>query len=297
VLSGFAAETTLQPCLALADAADNTAAITDHAGQTLAVALTGRTLYKDGSWNTLCLPFSVTISGSPLYGAGVDVRTLSSAAFDSGTLTLNFTPAPSVEGAVTTIEAGVPYIIKWQKPDGYDDNPASFDLSADDLVFPGVTISNTTRDKACDLGNDRAVTFRGTYRQITYTPDPAALNPAAGIYAAPDRTVLFLGLANTLYYPAGTAPTTIGAQRAYFTLSGIEAGEPASGVEQGAGEDVRAFVLNFGEDDASGIISISKEPRSEGVADAWYTLDGRRLAGKPGKSGVYIYGSKKVAIK
>lgn len=30
------------------------------------VVLSGRTLYKDGSWNTLCLPFDVTIAGSVL---------------------------------------------------------------------------------------------------------------------------------------------------------------------------------------------------------------------------------------
>ena len=32
------------------------------------VTLTGRTLYKDGAWNTICLPFDVTISGSVLDG-------------------------------------------------------------------------------------------------------------------------------------------------------------------------------------------------------------------------------------
>ena len=59
------------------------------------MTLSGRTLYKDGRWNTLCLPFDVTISGSPLDGDGVDVRTLSSSEFNNsdGTLTLDFTPA------------------------------------------------------------------------------------------------------------------------------------------------------------------------------------------------------------
>lgn len=33
--------------------------------QAAEVALSGRTLYKDGSWNTLCLPFNVTLSGNP----------------------------------------------------------------------------------------------------------------------------------------------------------------------------------------------------------------------------------------
>ena len=52
-----------------------------------------------------------------------------------------------------------------------------------------------------------------------------------------------------------------------------------------------------GEGDASAIVSVSKEPGSEAVADAWYTLDGRRLQGKPTASGIYINNGKKVVIK
>jgi hypothetical protein len=33
--------------------------------QTESITLARRKLYKDGNWNTLCLPFDVTISGSP----------------------------------------------------------------------------------------------------------------------------------------------------------------------------------------------------------------------------------------
>ena len=47
--------------------------------------LEGRTLYKDGSWNTICLPFDVDIESSPL--AGGDARELNDAAFADGTST------------------------------------------------------------------------------------------------------------------------------------------------------------------------------------------------------------------
>ena len=50
--------------------------------------LTGRTLYKDGEWNTLCLPFDVTLSGSALDGAVP--RPLSSAGIDGTTLSLQY---------------------------------------------------------------------------------------------------------------------------------------------------------------------------------------------------------------
>ena len=51
--------------------ADNTTAIDTHVRDTGNVAINGRTLYKDNAWNTLCLPFNVTVSGSVLDGATV----------------------------------------------------------------------------------------------------------------------------------------------------------------------------------------------------------------------------------
>ena len=87
--------------------------------------LKDRTLYRDGDWNTLCLPFDVTIAGSPLDGA--DVRELSSGSLEGGTLTLNFTE----KNAVTAIEAGKPYLIKWgTTPDLVISSAAQWNLFA-----------------------------------------------------------------------------------------------------------------------------------------------------------------------
>ena len=41
----------------------------------------------------------------------------------------------------------------------------------------------------------------------------------------------------------------------------------------------------------------SVEVKSEKWADAWYSLDGRRLSGKPSRAGVYIYNGKMCVIK
>ena len=74
---------------------DNHTNWTEYNGQTVSsFTIHNRTLYKDGKWNTLCLPFDLTIAGSVLNGA--DVQTLSSSSFNSNTgeLTLNFTPSP-----------------------------------------------------------------------------------------------------------------------------------------------------------------------------------------------------------
>ena len=262
-LSGFAAETTLQPCLALADAADNSAAITDHAGLTLAVALSGRTLYKDGSWNTLCLPFDVDLTASgTLSGDNVQAMTLNTTTsnFADGTLTLNFAPA-------TTIPAGTPFIIKWDNTGVNIENP----------VFEDVTVSNTTNDATIE----GVLTFTGTYA-------PVSITDAAG-----DNTKLYLGAANKLYYPTKTM--TIGTHRAYFQLLGdLTAGEPVSGSNA---QQIRAFNLNFGDDESTGIISVHDSGFTVNASAAWYTLDGRRLDAQPTAKGLYIHGGKKVIVK
>ena len=260
-LSGFAAETTLQPALQLAAAADNTAAIDAHAGQTLAVQLQGRTLYKDGAWNTLVLPFNLGdtdaskdhwFDGTPLEGA--TVMTLanspsSGTGFDTttGTLTLYFIDADR-------IEAGVPYIVKW---------PATTPNYVENPVFTGVTVENGLNDVTFTGGS-----FKGTYNKLEYTTE--------------NKSILFLGEGNTLYYPqpSGNDIPTIGAFRAYFDLGGAHA---------------RQFVLNFGEGTQNGIGHTEITEITE-KAGAWYTLDGVRLDAQPTKKGLYIHGGRKVVI-
>ena len=188
----------------LANNASNDDLISMWDGLTATVTLTGRTLYKDNEWNTLCLPFDVTLAGSPLEGA--DVRTLSNVSRSGSTLTLNFTE----KGDVTSLTAGTPYIIKWG-------NGAN--LTESDLVFTNVVISKTANDFT---SSDGKVQFRGTYAPISFDGE--------------DKSILFVGAGNKLYWPLSGA--TIGAQRGYFQLMGITA-EMASIKEfvMGFGED------------------------------------------------------------
>ena len=104
--------------------------------------------------------------------------------------------------------------------------------------------------------------------------------------AANDKTVLYLGDDNTLYYP--NADMTVGSCRAVFLLNDLSTDDPVSGA--------RAFVLNFGEE-STDIVSISKVSGKEGVVFGWFTLDGRRLSSKPTEKGVYINNGHKVVIK
>ena len=92
--------------LTLANNTDNRNAISTANGNKHDVILAGRTLYTDGDWNTLCLPFALyNFTGTPLEGA--TVKTLESTAFSDGTLTMTFS------NNLNRIDAGKPYIVKW----------------------------------------------------------------------------------------------------------------------------------------------------------------------------------------
>ena len=79
------------------------------------------------------------------------------------------------------------------------------------------------------------------------------------------------------------ATTNVPARKAFLALSGEAA-------------KARQFTMVF--EDATGI-SEELRVKSEEFATAtdWYTLDGRRLSGKPTKSGVYVNSGRKVVIK
>lgn len=90
------------------EGSSNADIIAENMGYAVNATLLGRTLYKDGNWNTLCLPFDIDdISTTPL--ANAKIKALESSAFESGTLTLNFS-----EDDLTSIDAGTPYIAKWE---------------------------------------------------------------------------------------------------------------------------------------------------------------------------------------
>ena len=174
------------PTVTLGNATDNSSTIDTYKGEIVNVKLSDRTLYKDGSWNTLCLPFSLTAAQVKNQLDPESLMTLQSSSFSNGTLTLTFAKA-------TSIEAGKPYIIKW-----------TGDSPLESPTFTGVTIENATANVNTDN-----VDFIGIYSPLNIT--------------AADNTKLCLSNDNTLYYP--NAAMTIGAFRAYFQLKGITAAD------------------------------------------------------------------------
>ena len=248
---------------------DNSTAISEAANSTCNVILENRILHKDGNWNTLCLPFNHGKTGSLADATIMELDTEGKYKYDNekweidatngtqktgfnaadGTLYLFFKTAES-------IEAGKPYIIKWEGASSDIDSP----------IFSNVTVSSATSDVP---SSDGKVVFKGTYGPVTWNTET--------------KSILFLGTENTLYYPLAGA--SLGACRAYFQLNGINA-------------NVREFNLNFDEQGTQTVIGHTDITDSTDKADAaWYSLDGRKLEGKPTKKGLYIYKGRKVVIK
>ena len=230
------------------DGTTNNSLITTNNGKRANVTLSDRTLYKDGKWNTITLPFNVTLAGSLL--AGATARALTAASISGTSLNLTF------GNAVTTLEAGTPYIIKW-------DNGSN-------IINP--TFTNVTIDKTLHnftTSTDGKVQFKGTYNPINYTVE--------------DKSILFMGGSNTLYYPKSGA--TVGACRAYFELSDANGARPTS------------FNISFGDDDVTSISNaLRQNGKEEMTNDHWHALDGRAIS-QPTTKGVYIHNGKKVIIK
>ena len=255
---GFAASSI---AITLADNADNGTTISSANGYVADVTLTGRTLYKDGKWNTICLPFNLTLSGSPLDGAVARPLRAASISNDKTTLNLEF------GDAVTELVAGTPYIIKWPKADDYVNDDAHNIVNP---LFRNATIDATDRGYDNGESADSHVRFIGTYDGMSFNTK--------------DYSYLFMGSENTLYYPSAGAG--IGAQRAYFKI-----GEDGVWLTRA----LTAFDIDFGEgENVTGIISTSAETRDN---EGWYTIDGRKFNGKPTVSGVYVNKGRKVLIK
>lgn len=90
------------PSIGLDESQDNAEAISSNADKTVNVKLT-RTLKAD-VWNTFCVPFDVTVAGSPLEGA--TIKQIASVEEKTDCAVINFKDAPA------TLEAGKAYLVR-----------------------------------------------------------------------------------------------------------------------------------------------------------------------------------------
>ena len=186
----------------------NAETIKEYNSRNANVTIDGRTLYTDGDWNTLCLPFALTLEGSPL--EGTTVKTLTSSAFDSttGTLTLNFS-----DDNLTSIEAGVPYIVKWPEAELIISSADDWNAFADN-VNNGTSYSG----KTVKLANDISVTtmvgsadhsFQGTFDgqghtlTVSYDTSEDFCGPFRYTYGATIKNLTTAGTISTSNIRAG----------------------------------------------------------------------------------------------
>ena len=158
----------------------------------LTATLQGHTLYKDGTWNTLCLPFGMSsFDGTPLEGASVYELDTAGTSLDTstGALTLSFSP-------VTSIEAWKPYIVKWSGTDGQVDCP-KFNKTVLNITTQAEVTSQDGRAKfigraaplVIDDENRNSILFVDSGNKVGYSQSHHTL-PAFGahFWVQPDGT-------------------------------------------------------------------------------------------------------------
>ena len=190
--------------LELLDGYDNSSIITNNNGQTCNVTFSGRTIYSDGDWNTLCLPFNMSesqIASSPLAGYTIKSLDGTHSNLDSnGTLTLSFNTA-------TTIEAGRPYIVKW--PVGFTiNNNADWDTFVENVAkgttYEGqlVKLNADVSISATDLVGTKVYPFKGIFdgggHTITCTIDYTSYESAAPFHNIYNATIMNVKVAGSI---------------------------------------------------------------------------------------------------
>lgn len=166
------------PSIGLDESQNNAETISGNADKTVNVKLT-RTLKAD-VWNTFCVPFDVTVAGSPLEGA--TIKQIASVTEKDDGAVINFEDAPA------TLVAGKAYLVRTSKA---IENP----------TFNGVTVKYVTPTNCS--GNEK-------YQLIgIYSP----LNIDASLYGK------VFGINNQDKLAKVKENTSIKGMRAYFLLA------------------------------------------------------------------------------
>ena len=263
----------------------------------ITVRLKDRTLFKDGDWNTICLPFDLTAeqySASPLSGATIkklsetytgywpNGGTIGTRSYDHAVIFFHFEDAqPGVYG----LEKGKPYLVKWNFGTDLVDNTTDVEEAIEEhdedpsvdipdllhqLDFNYVTVKLPAAGAGAwegNANNEGTVTFTGTF-----TPTQVQ-----------GKRFLILGKENKLYTPLTSDPISIAACRGFFTITNAAANAAPQ------------FVMGFddgGESTDIRILNVTPESRNDG---AIYNLSGQRLNAL--QKGVNIVNGKKVVVK
>ncbi len=266
--SGSIALTLVVPDVAIGDGDDITA-LSALDGETRTVALNRS--FPAGKKQTVCLPFAPTalLSHGKVWA---------------------FTGIEGGKAVMTEItdaallQANTPYI--------FEANGSNPDVTS--ILFPSTTISIGSDPQTVDAG--AGFTFHGTYTQKTWEADEAvAVNiygfmmqdndgQQAGQFVKARRKTILRPFSCYLEY-TGTGDLT-GTQNA--------AARRTTRAEDETLPDVIDIVWVSAPGSTTSIHATGAVTTQR---DGWYSLDGRRLSGKPSVKGVYINNGRKVVIK
>lgn len=178
----------------LVDNVNNTDTLNKLNGQTLDIVI-NRTIYCDGDYNTICLPFDLpTLDGTPL--AGGELWSFRYGEVVGGELQIRIAPA-------TSIEASVPYLITF--------------ANGADIVNPTFTDVTITKSVGVSVGQTDDVQFIGI------------LKPQA--FVEEDKNNLFVASNGMLAWSnvgTGTALSNLRSFRGYFHTETAVTGTPVS---------------------------------------------------------------------
>ena len=252
----------------------NTATLTDGndlsalsawAGKTCTVTYTRS--FTNGKPSTVCLPFAYTKkTGDGSFYEFTNIEKNGSGEY----------VATMTDPGVSTLTANKPYL--------YMPNATgAVDFSGTYTIPATLTAGETTSN---------GWTFKGTYTTITWSTAPTGTYG----FSASDYSG---GISQGQFVKVGTN-VSIKPMRCYLVNESF-VGAPGMNRAASAGEQLPAtikvrLVNADGEVTAIGTMQ-TKTGEVNLDGDAWYTLDGRRMEGKPSTKGIYINNNKKVIIK
>ena len=208
---------------------------------------------------------------------------------------------PGEEGSnnVTTLTANTPYV--FMPNDATPSDPTMAFPNIESMTGGVVTLQTTTANDGVYGGatTDAAWNFHGTYKGKSWAV-------ASNDYGFAARSGTEAGGAATVeagQFVRFTLGAFIKPMRCYLSYVGTEAPAPARGLTRSAAATddqpqsitVR-LVSRSGETTAIGTLD-TKTGEVTFDSEAWYTLDGVRLSGKPSTKGIYINNGKKIVIK
>ena len=223
-----------------------------------------RTIKKD-QWSTLVLPFNLTRTvANKVFGSDVQFAKFDGFDVDYGDDEENVIPLGIVIyfesytiPARGNLAGGTPVLIKVSKD--------ITSIAPEGEVTLTKTVTDVEKDADGDIGEYVSGKFTASLVKTVVPKD--------GLFITDEQ----------FWYSVGN--TNIKGFRGWFELDAV------LGEETDFGANIR-FVVN---DEANGIHDIEQEGVK--AKEGYYTLDGRKLSGKPAQRGVYIENGKKVVVK